>query len=268
MRTKQPLRCAALAAALALLAFVPVVDAAQAKKQSLHDMLGQASDMCDRSSQKGGDRHLICDDNTVSFVQPGPKKYDFGACGPTALANAICMQCRVCLHPNAWYRATGMRPGGGTQASDLLVGIENVMRDKDHKRKFKKHCKGYNWEQITISPDGNQITTNRGLGWWLREWEGHTWFLWWEWDAWEQESQAVRSVGGRNVRFNPVMVFLNDHTGESGHVTTVVGVERDGNTLLVIHNTWGKQYRTKWSTFKQLWKYGEFRALVLSPPST
>ena len=55
---------------------------------------------------------------------------------------------------------------------------------------------------------------------------------------WEKNPETGGYEPPRHYKFNPVLVALNDYTGDSGHFTTVVRVDLENK--IVVHNTWGK----------------------------
>ncbi len=223
----------------------------------------QCSKLEGRSGRSDSDDYRVCDDGTVSYVQPdglpyqktpgGDRYLDIGVCGPTALANLFCMQCKLCEGAIKWLALTGLRVGGGTTGGDLWSALQSdKMSDKRKDSACPKNG-GYNW----LLGGSTWLSELRGKKPTLKNLE----YLVLEWKI--QDYRASPS-NLRPWNFNPVLVFLDDHTGKAGHVTTVVRVDVSAQT--VVHNTWGRQYVTGWDDFERLWFHGDYRVIYLLEP--
>ena len=203
----------------------------------IFDKLSQKED-CDPpvGTNPGNTDYRVCDDGTVSFVQPaglnyrkitGERYLDIGVCGPTAVANVLCMQCGLCEEPISWLAVTGLRKGGGTTDVDLLHALNSRALDDakaDSSCPIIKHGAGYRWEYYNDNLFTSPLTL-KDLEYHIREWRIQT--------------RGASPSKHRPWNFNPVMVGLNDATGNFPHVTTVVAVNLENKT--VTHNTWGQQ---------------------------
>ena len=209
------------------------------------------------------DDYRVCDDGTVSYVQPdglpyqktpdGDRYLDIGVCGPTAVANLFCMQCGLCEGAIKWLALTGLRVGGGTKDRDLWNALQSDKLSDVRKDSACPKNAGYNWQIVGRT--------------WLSNWLGHEPTLEYLRHVsleWKIQNREASPSNDRLWNFNPVLVFLNDHTQNSGHVTTVVRVDVPAQT--VVHNTWGKQYVTGWDDFRRLWLLGDFRVIYLLEP--
>ena len=203
-------------------------------QKKVEDYLGPPI-KCRRS---GDGQPNICPDGTRSFIQPLGGPSGVGLCGPTAVANLICMTCGECSDPWVYAVLGGINVDRGTTPSQLLRATNMAIP-----RLKVRQCRGYRWAYVPYGSVSN-------LGW-KKSHNTHKDALRWLLTRWPKQRNA----------FNPVIVGLS--TGQKGgHYTTVVRL--DGNT--VVHNTWGRQYRTPWKTFKWLWMGNE--ALYLTAPST
>ena len=245
------------------------------------DNKAKSIEVCKQTLNSNSNDIRICEDQSVSFVQPeglsfkkagGGRYLDIGACGPTAVANVLCMQCRLCEKPISWLSLTGLQKGGGTKVEDLHSALNS-----EHIEKPK--------EDSTCPVGG-----------------GYSWVLWFKKTHWYQayfsdptmidrqdhpnvpefskeeptlkhleyltllypiQTKKYSPSRQRRWNFNPVLVFLDDRKGGS-HVTTVIRVDTKEET--VTHNTWGRQYVTPWTDFKRLWSIANFGTIHLLPP--
>ena len=231
--------------------------ASVASLPGLVDTLDQSQSVEVCKPTKSSD-YRVCQDGTVSFVQPsglpyqkadGQRYLDIGACGPTAVANILCMQCGLCHKPISWLAITGLSQGGGTSSSDLWGALNHHKLSDVKADSACPATVGYTWgirEDVLFgSPP-----TLKDLAYDTREWK--------------IQNRGASPSNNRRWDFNPVMVFLNDHTGKAGHVTTVVRV--DLKNQIVVHNTWGRQYRTDWRDFERLWASADYRMHFLMKP--
>lgn len=271
-----------IAAASATVAFIPLVNAAQVGKMGLVESLkywNQGDVKQCTAVMKFTTRHcrriknrsrceteekslaIRCSDSTVSFEQPDGSQYvNWGACVPTAIANLFCMQCRMCELPSEWLGLTGLESGGGVLTRrDLAPALrKEPLKRENAKLRFDMgfYCRGFGalWKfQNALSSKGAKS---------LLEWLSYSTKI--KPFQWETDNITKQNFLHSNSIFNPVLIELNDYTGKSGHLTTVVGVDVDNK--IVVHNTWGRQYRTRWKGFHELWEHGGFGALILGEP--
>lgn len=243
--------------------FAPLIDA-----PGLVDTLDNSVsvEFCDLpAGGSANNDYRVCNDGTVSYRQPnglpyqktssGDRYLDIGVCGPTAVANVFCMQCGLCEKPISWLALTGLRVGGGTRDWDLLRALQSVkMSDIRQDSACPKNA-GYNWKL-----DGSSWLQDYLL---IRPTLKDLRYMTLEWKI---QNRTASPSNDRSWNFNPVLVFLDDHTGKAGHVTTVVRVDLQAQT--VVHNTWGRQYVTAWDDFRRLWYLGDFRVIYLLEPQT
>lgn len=217
----------------------------------------------------------ICDDGTISHRQPGGLDYkkldgsryiDIGVCGPTAVANVLCMQCGLCENPISWLALTGLEVGGGAGYPNLLNALNHPILQKE---KMNSACPiieghrpdglpaGYKWIYF------KKGLHKTGLG-------GIYWGAALTIDDLErliaQDSVQTKSASPSALvswSFNPVIVGLKQ--GDFNHATTVVKVDTKNKT--VTHNTWGEQYVTGWEYFEQLWRNTNYAIIYLLRPA-
>lgn len=208
--------------------------------------------------------YRVCDDGTISYVQPdglpyqktsdGSRYLDIGVCGPTAVANVFCMQCGLCEKPISWLALTGLSVGGGTSSGILRNALQSNKMNEVRKDSACPKNSGYNWQleatNWLVKLFGKKDPTLKKLAYYVREWK--------------IQNRKASPSNDRPWNFNPVMVFLND--SNVGHVTTVVRVNVQAQT--VVHNTWGRQYVTAWDDFRRLWSVGDFHVIYLLEPNT
>ena len=206
---------------------------------------------CNRGTTNGNYRE--CNDGTVSFVQPTVNgAIDPGLCVHTALANIICMQCGTCLDPLSYIGEIGVMPNGGATSAmlmdALLKGLQSAKRKycKEALWKVKLPTEPFHGRSFT-GPDGKESDVPYSPLYLLERWV---------YGARDHSSEPY------SADYYPVVVFLNSPDGESGHATTVVGIDHqvdDAGTWVdyyVRHNTWGLQYKTPWAVFFKLWRHG------------
>ena len=205
--------------------------------------------------------HRICNDFTDSFEQPNGGIYvGWGACVPTAVANLLCMQCGICDIPENWIGLTGLEPGGGVFVSEDLTDALREGPTTPENTKLRERlsfsCEGFGalWRfRNALRAKGRRS---------LLEWLSYSTNI--KSFQWVRDAVTGEPILTNHHKFNPVLVRLNDYTGKSGHLTTVVRV--DLVNKIVVHNTWGRQFRTRWKGFHELWKHGDFGALILGKP--
>lgn len=222
-----------------------------------------------------------CPDGSISYVQPGGLPWQggelgLGACGPTAIANVFCMQCDLCpKDPTGYIRFTDIAREGGVTDKNILRALNDQQFDEVKSEsacpiiQMPNYRGGYVWDlwlkfyNRKPTPQEAKKFLNRAI----RPWDIQ--------EKWISPSQR-RELYYWNL--NPVMVFINDHTGNFPHATTVVEVDLSaekeikykGETIkltgTITHNTWGKQYVTPWPLFETLWASGGYRLIYLLEP--
>lgn len=236
----------------------------------------------------------LCDDGyvTVSYDQPGSRFIDPGACVPTALANFFCIQCGVCQKPREYERLVDLQRGGGGVFTDSLSfqPIVDILNSRDERTakhvnllKRESYCENDVWSSAyTVWRDWRSewredYRLERGgpfgiiidliIGEEVPEWKEYMQkngfsLL----HKWTKATRHHAQNGSWMSNPNPVLVSINDDSGESGHMTTVIGV--NFNSREVVHNTWGRQYTTPWKVFRYLWEKSEFAAIYLDTEKT
>ena len=226
------------------------------------------------SDEKPTDRR-ICDDGTISYRQPGGLDYqkldgsryiDIGVCGPTAVANVLCMQCGLCENPISWLALTGLDVGGGTNYPDLLSALNHPILKAVKSgsacpiiegRRTDGLPAGYTWIYFE---KGVHLTGLGGVYWGAALTIDDLERL----NARYSVQTKPASPSARVPRsFNPVIVGLKQ--GDFNHVTTVVKVDTKNKTIT--HNTWGEQYVTGWEYFEQLWQNSNYAIIYLLRPA-
>ena len=167
-----------------------------------------------------------CRDNSYSFEQRRTL-FGKGTCGPVAVANVAANYYAEIEPPEAF--TAYMRVENGTKAEDLKKGLQLVNShsgNADHRFRFR----WYNEQPIReIGRSGEEST--------LKE--------------------ITLPYEEQQASFIPAIVALRTDPNKSGHWTTVIGVtddDRDG--CRVVHNSWGRQYRTTCHMFRWLMTNG------------
>lgn len=233
MTTKYPLPLAALAAVLTLLA-ADALFAAQLKvKKSIEEYLEQHYDKpyekCQSLPSLVGPSSPLhrCSDGTLSYIQEDLGPGSGGICGQVAVANVLTNMCESADFTPLSVSAL-MRNYDGTNYTQRLRILNEVLAKGLEclgGKKFKaniahpKH-KRFCW----IDETGDPLTV-----------------------AWMVRKYPDQPKGS----FIPVIATLR--TEEQGHATTIVRIEeRNDGDCIVVHNTWGRQYRTPASKFKKI----------------
>lgn len=167
-----------------------------------------------------------CADGSMSYHQPGINGVggtDWGLCGPTAVANAVCMTCGFCRPPEHWIPLTGVRTGGGTRPQDLL----NALNSEEAQRV----CQNRKWVLLSSPSPGSK--------------------------------RNVLDLLENMLRGGPVITFLRTGTEFHAVTVTRFVKMQEPERSTIGFVTWGRRYLSLWPNFKQAWDNSEYLVISL-----
>ena len=209
---------------------VPAYAAHNSAKKSVQYVLDQHSTqvVCRPTTQPGLN---LCKDGTYSYVQDGNSWLGDGLCGPTSVATLVANTCGIFdAGPTQLAAYLRVSAGRGTNASQLLQLLRGPLREYQ--------CRGHQWDVLRLKK--NQVRWRKGstktLSWIVTPYDGQP----------KRKSSFVLA---------PAVVALRVDPDVSGHWTLVVDVDETSGCE-VVHNTWGRQYRTPCRVFGELMQNG------------